>query len=102
MEAAIKDDITANRVLLYMKVRGGAVFHILMVMHPGSCHTFAAGNSSQLSKTYVLHAWITCAGDCDVFMPQGHPEAPMCGFSNMACQILNAYGALLYPIWPEL
>lgn len=24
---------------------------------------------------------------------QGDPEAPMCGFSNMACQILNAYGA---------
>lgn len=23
---------------------------------------------------------------------QGDPSAPMCGFSNMACQILNAYG----------
>lgn len=24
---------------------------------------------------------------------KGHPEAPMCGFSQMAVQILNAYGA---------
>lgn len=23
---------------------------------------------------------------------KGEPEAPMCGFSNMACKILNAYG----------
>ena len=23
---------------------------------------------------------------------KGHPEAPMCGFSNMACRILDAYG----------
>lgn len=23
---------------------------------------------------------------------QGDPSAPQCGFSNMACQILNAYG----------
>jgi hypothetical protein len=25
---------------------------------------------------------------------QGDPAAPLCGFSNMACQILNAYGTL--------
>jgi glutaredoxin-related protein len=24
--------------------------------------------------------------------PQGVPQAPMCGFSNMACAILNLYG----------
>ena len=24
---------------------------------------------------------------------QGDPEAPMCGFSNMVCKILTAYGA---------
>ena len=26
---------------------------------------------------------------------QGNPEAPMCGFSNMVCKILDAYGKLL-------
>ena len=25
---------------------------------------------------------------------QGNPEAPMCGFSNMVCKILDAYGML--------
>lgn len=28
-------------------------------------------------------------------LAQGVPQAPMCGFSNMACAILNLYGALL-------
>lgn len=27
-----------------------------------------------------------------VFM-KGHPSAPMCGFSNMACRVLDAHGA---------
>lgn len=26
---------------------------------------------------------------------QGNPEAPMCGFSNMACRILDAYSKFL-------
>jgi len=31
----------------------------------------------------------------DVFIyMKGIPQAPMCGFSNMACAILNLYGAL--------
>ena len=39
-----------------------------------------------MSRLHVSHeigllAWV-----------QGIPEAPMCGFSNMACRILDAYG----------
>lgn len=53
-----------------------------------------------------------------VFM-KGHPEAPMCGFSNMVCRILDAYqvpygsrdvladpelreGIKLYTHWPTI
>lgn len=32
----------------------------------------------------------------EVLLTQGDPEAPQCGFSNMACRILDAYSALLF------
>ena len=41
----------------------------------------------------IIHEDVTSH---DVFLyMKGMPEAPQCGFSNMACKILDAYGRLL-------
>ncbi len=68
VEDQIKQDITDNSVFLYMKVSCLAL------------HAVEIDPSwrAQCTETY-----------CGV---QGVPEAPQCGFSNMACRILDAYG----------
>lgn len=36
---------------------------------------------------------VSCVRSPYLLLVQGVPQAPMCGFSNMACAILNLYGA---------
>eukprot|EP00887_Chlorella_sp_A99_P000262 scaffold13.g262.t1 len=51
----------------------------------------------------VARRWFSTDEDShDDFKPQGIPEAPMCGFSNMACRILDAYGELGAQAGPRL
>ena len=64
----IEDDINGTKVFVYMKVSAAA---------------------SQPGNTRSGHIIITLQS---MSYLQGDPEAPMCGFSNMVCKILHAYG----------
>ena len=69
----IQNDVQQHPVFLYMKVSWTQRKQILV-----SCCSW----SRCLPETYP---------HCSSAL-QGVPEAPQCGFSNMACRILDAYG----------
>lgn len=62
----IQQDIKEHKVFVYMKVQH-------------------APCSSSKKMYHMIPALIKP-------ILQGNPEAPMCGFSNMVCKILDAYG----------
>lgn len=67
----IKADIAAHKVFVYMKVRGEG-----MEGRAGRNAAADVATDAQLSPLSL----------------QGSPDAPQCGFSNMACRVLDAYG----------
>jgi hypothetical protein len=79
VEDTIKNDISTHKVFLYMKVGSQGVWHAVGCMQWAACS--GMHRAAELASLPL----------------QGVPEAPMCGFSNMACRILDAYGE--YACW---
>ena len=77
VRASIERDVKENDVFVYMKVCFLVFFSFLFPLAPFSTPTSFLRASQNKTKTM-----------------QGDPEAPQCGFSNMACRILDAYGVV--------
>jgi glutaredoxin-related protein len=84
----IRHDISTNKVLLYMKVRPTAQ----LPQETPDAGWAAADVPWCCCRLRHIVSHVRGTQLCIAL--QGDPEAPMCGFSNMACQILSAYGAL--------
>lgn len=99
VEGIIEQDIASHDVFIYMKVRRAAAGPAAPTpRRPQSCSTAGC----QAPALRFGCRWATGHLGCTWYEPpgcpatlvcmQGVPQAPMCGFSNMACAILNLYG----------
>ena len=86
VRSSIERDVATHDVFVYMKVNWNLVSSFSRFLSPPSLLFQPRPFSSHPQKTKHTHTQTTNNKQ------QGDPEAPQCGFSNMACRILDAYG----------